>query len=142
MKDIKEDSTRTQDGISAIQRDIELLLAKVNDVDQRVWTGQESLDRSDFPDGGVMLDRFLSECRSDAKTVLDSIGYQQDQDFEYVPPQAKAGAAEPATSSVPQTVLVKNTRGHVLEIPLEKCRTSLVRAHSPSTRECVQNLER
>ncbi|KAK7712420.1 hypothetical protein SLS64_004804 [Diaporthe eres] len=83
---IKEDNTRIVGDLSAIQRDVALLLSKVDNIERKATGARESLDDTAFPDG-VMLDRFLNECRSDAQTVLDSIEYQQDQDFENVAPQ-------------------------------------------------------
>lgn len=107
-----------------------------------------------FP-GGVMLDRFLNECRSDAQTVLDNIDYQQDQDYinyqqdqdlEGVRRQVRAetpksnleSKVEVTSSSPSPTILFRNSLGHEHQIPWEQCRTWVVRERPhPAGRGCL-----
>lgn len=122
--------------LSAIQRDMTLLLAKVDNIEQKTLEDLASGDGAAYSGDGFILDRFLNECRSDAQTVLDNIDYQQDQVFEEVPPQVPAEVPEMAselkpestTSASPSTILLKNSLGHTYEIPLKQCRTWEVRA--------------
>lgn len=117
--------------ISAIQRDVALLLGKVDNIERKATEGQESADGAVYLPGGIMLDRFLNDCRSDAQTVLDNIEYQKDQDFEDVRPKAQSEAPElvhefnpEVTSSSPSpTLLLRTSLGHEHKIPLEQCRT-------------------
>lgn len=130
--------------LSAIQRDVALLLGKVDNIERKATGAQGSLDDAAFP-GGVMLDRFLNECRSDVQTVLDSIEYQQDQDFEDVAPQVvqtnSPGCKPELTSFFPaSTVLLKDSQGHVHEIPLEQCRTWAVREPPSRAMVCLRQL--
>ncbi|KAI7778142.1 hypothetical protein LA080_002568 [Diaporthe eres] len=139
VHDIKEDSTRIVGDLSAIQRDVALLLGKFDNIERKAAEAQRSADDAvDLP-GGFMLDRFLNDCRSDAQTVLDNIEYQQDQDFEDDRPKAQAEASELAhefsqevkpefaSSSPSPKVLLKTSLGHEYNIPLEQCRTWPVR---------------
>lgn len=74
--------------LSAIQRDVALLLAKFDTIERKTTEGQGLVDDAvDLP-GSIMLDRFLNDCRSDAQTVLDNIEYQQDQGFDDSRPKA------------------------------------------------------
>lgn len=117
--------------LSTIQRDVALLLGKVDNIERKTMEDQESDDTMDLP-GCAMLDRFLNDCRSDAQTVLDSIEYQQDEDFEDArPPQVQAEAQDIAADLAPShqwpTLSFRNSLGSEHSIPLEQCRTWTVR---------------
>lgn len=113
-----------------------ILLAKVDNIEQKALKDLESQDGAASSGDGFMLDRFLNECRSDAQTVLDNIDYQHDQVFEEFLPQAPAGVQDMAPELKPEstvssplsTILLKNSLGHTYEIPLKQCRTWEVRA--------------
>ncbi|KAL2273020.1 hypothetical protein FJTKL_05635 [Diaporthe vaccinii] len=159
VHDIKEDSTRIVGDLSAIQRDVALLLGKFDNIERKAAEAQRSADDAvDLP-GGFMLDRFLNDCRSDAQTVLDNIEYQQDQDFEDDRPKAQAEASELAhefsqevkpefaSSSPSPKVLLKTSLGHEYNIPLEQCRTwpdmfEIIKCsyrHDPADTEEIEN---
>lgn len=135
MQDIKKDSTQIVGDISAIRSNMELLIAKVGKIERQVSRGQDSLGGVDPAGGGVMLDRFLNECRSDAQTVLDNIEYQQDPDFEDFPRQVQVEAWGLENSSPPPTIVLKNCLGHRFKIPLEVCTPWVVRASPPTPPE-------
>lgn len=113
-----------------------LLLAKVDNIEQKALEDLESQDGAAYSGDGFILDRFLNECRSDAQTVLDNIDYQQDQVFEEVSPQVPAKVPEmvpelkpePTMSASTPTIRLMNTLGHTYTIPLEHCKTREVRA--------------
>lgn len=139
------DSTRIVGDVSSIQRDVALLLNKVDNIERTAWVGQESPDDMAFP-GGVMLDRFLNDCRSDAQTVLDNIDYQEDQDFEDVRQQVRAETPKSNLESRPEvtppspstTILFRNSLGHEHQIPWEQCSTWVVRERpDPVGRGCL-----
>lgn len=139
------DSTRIVGDVSDIQRDVALLLNKVDNIERTAWVVQESPYDTAFP-GGVMLDRFLNECRSDAQTVLDNIDYQQDQEFEDVRLQVRAetpksnleSEVEVTPSSPSPTILFRNSLGHEHQIPWEQCSTWVVRERpEPAKRGCL-----
>lgn len=139
------DSTQIVSDVSAIQRDVTLLLGKVDDIERKASGGEESPYDAASP-GGFMLDRFLNECRTDAQTVLDNIEYQQDQHFDYVRPKPLAETLGLAynfnpevkpgfTSSSPSPIVLFITSlGHEHKIPLEQCRTWPVRERPPPPR--------
>lgn len=120
--------------LSAIQRDVALLLGKVDNIERMATEGQELPDDTVLH-GGVMLDRFLNECRSDAQTVLDNIEYQQDHDFEDVWQHVPAEVSESHPESRPEvtsssqspTILFRNSLDYERLIPLEQCSTRTVR---------------
>lgn len=126
--------------LSAIQRDVTLILGKVDNIESKASAGEEGPDSVEAT-GVVMLDRFLNDCRSDARTVLDNIEYQKDPVFETVPPQVifdsvpihtQAETPE-CTSPIPlPNIRFSNSLGHVSEIPLSQCRTWTVRTLSHS----------
>lgn len=148
------DSTRIVGDVSGIQRDVALLLNKVDSIERTAWGGQESPYDTAFP-GGVMLDRFLNECRSDAQTVLDNIDYQQDQDYinyqqdqdfdgirrqvQAETPKSNLESGSEVTSSSPlPTILFRNSLGHEHQIPLKQCRTWAVRERPvPARLDCL-----
>ncbi|KAG6364104.1 hypothetical protein INS49_005702 [Diaporthe citri] len=91
----RRSSTRFVGDLSAIQRDVALLLGKFDNIEPKAAEGQGSADDAVGLPGGVLIDRFLNDCRSDTQTVLDNVEYQQDQDFEDIPPsQVQAEAQE------------------------------------------------
>ncbi|KAL1854346.1 hypothetical protein Daus18300_011532 [Diaporthe australafricana] len=131
VHDIKEESTRIVGDLSTIQHDITLILGKVDNIERKA-SAVEYLPDVAEPPGGVMLDRFLYDCRSDAQTVLDNIEYQRDHVFESVPPQVILESVPTQTrNEIPDftssnplpTILFSNSLGHVCEIPLDQCRT-------------------
>lgn len=139
------DSTRIVGDVSGIQRDVALLLNKVDSIERTAWGGQESPYDTAFP-GGVMLDRFLNECRSDAQTVLDNIDYQQEHEFEDVPQEVRPETPESNLESRPEvtpsslspTILFRTSLGHQHQIPWEQCRTWVVRERpDPAGRGCL-----
>jgi hypothetical protein len=121
--------------LSALQRDITRILAKVDNLEQKALGNQEPQHGEAYLGDRFILDRFLNECRSDAQTVLDNIDYQQDRDFEdarlpvktEAPEMVEKRKPESTVSYAPTAIWLKNSLGHTFKIPLAQCRTWEVR---------------